>query len=369
MMMERRRARRRPPAQPGAAFVVLLAVLAALAALLRPAPARAGPVRLRFPVRLEYTRGSGAQHCPGEEFLRAEITRRLGDLDPFHPDAPHTVTASVTREEATLLALMELRDATGTVLWVDGFDSPEPCAALVSAMALAIVVEIETVSRTPAGDGEAGEPAAPAGPPSAPPQVETAEPAAPTRPPPVPPSTRPRGAIMEASKQRLRLEGGVGAVVAFGITPGAAGGMALSLAARSSDWSLGLEARALGAFSQKVDDVPIATSVWTAAAVGCLHRRVLYACGLAQVGAYRFAPEALVNIGPRAQPLIALAARAGGEWPLVPGVFVHGYVEVAQHLRDATLRRQWDAGAASQRVLWNASPVGMALGFGVTGTY
>jgi hypothetical protein len=359
---EQRRSHRRRAASPGTALAVLLAALAAVVALFRPAPAQAGPVQLRFPVRLEYTRGSGAQHCPGEELLRAEITRRLGDLDPFQPDASHTVTASVTRKGAMLLAVMELRDATGTVLWVDGFDAPEPCAALVSAMALAIVVEIETVGRTTAGGGEAAEPAAPAGLPPVPSAI----------PPPVPRAAPapPRGAIKEVSTQRMRLEGGVSAVVAFGITPGTAGGMALSIGARSSDWSLGLEARTLGAFSEEMDDVPIATSVFTAAAVGCLHHRLLFACGLAEVGAYRFTAETLVDVGPRDDPLVALAARVGGEWPLSARLFMRGYIDVVEPIRaKAALRRLPHGSTTSARTLWASPPAGIALGLNFTASY
>src|SRR5262245_37959730 len=134
------------------------AVMITGVALLSTGTARAGPRRVP-PVDLAYTRGRGAEACPGVEALRRAVLQEMG-YDPFtghtHPPetpkpaslppqafmAPETpdpppvrrhsegpalgaaarpparrLRVSIERREDELVVEMELRDEAGDLLW------------------------------------------------------------------------------------------------------------------------------------------------------------------------------------------------------------------------------------------------------------
>jgi hypothetical protein len=352
-----RRASGRRSRGPAFLFVV------AAAAVFRPTPAHAQKVKtVRVPVRLEYTRGHGAERCPDEAFLRSETILQLG-YDPFEADAPLTVTARVERQGRELVAAMKMLDRDGQTLKADGFGTTGGCKTLVASVALGIAVWLWKPADPPAPPEPAPPPAVPC--PACPPPRSAPEPPRREKPPP-PSAVAPQVAI---PAERVRMDVGLGAVTAYGILPGVAVGMGLSLGVRQSDWSFALEGRGFGSLSHKIDNVPIATTAFVAAAVVCPRFRPFFGCVLAEIGTWRFVSEGAVNVIPLESPFLAFAARAGGEWALSDRLSVHGYAEGSVPAWAATLRRDESGASTSERVLWTPRPVGVAFAVGLVATY
>jgi hypothetical protein len=350
------RHRRLPPT-----FVVSLIAAGHLFAVGR-ADAEVGPPKVA--VRLEYTRERGAERCPDEEFLRAEAANLIG-FDPFQPDATFYVVARVRRQEPEMVASIWLRNRDGVTQWADEFGTNGNCETLVKAVALSIVAGNQYNPALLPPPAKEKEPAPePPGPPLPTPAPEAPRHDAPSKPAPAGDRTAP------APPERWQMEAELGAVVAFGVTPGIAAGPMLSVKRRWSEVvSAGVEARGLASLSSEVEDIPVATSVFTVAAVLCLHRRPVFGCGLAELGAYRFVPEAPNTIRQSTHPLLAVAARLGVEWPLSGNLAAHGTLDVIRSVADADLSLDPHRGPTSSRSLWASLPVGVALGFGLATTF
>jgi hypothetical protein len=342
-----------------------LLFVAAAAVLFRSAPADAQVKTVRVPVRLEYTRGRGAERCPDEAFLRGETSVLLG-YDPFEADAPLTITAHVERQGRELVASMEMLDREGQTPKADGIGTTGGCKTLIASVALVISVWIWKPAEPP-------EPLAPActAAPVCPPAL-----ACPACPPPSSAPELPRCEKLPPAlpaavpAERVRMDIGVGAVTAAGMMPGVAVGMGLSLGVRQSDWSFALEGRGFASLAREIKSVPIATSAFVAAAVVCPRFRPFLGCMLAEVGTWRFVPqEPRGDITPRDAPFLAFATRLGGEWSLSERLSVHGYAEGIVPAWAATLRRGGNGASTSERVLWTPLPVGVAFAVGLTATY
>jgi hypothetical protein len=202
---------------------VLFAVAAV--ALLRPAPAHAQVKIVHVPVRLDYTRGRGAERCPDEAFLRAE-TIPLLSYDPFEVDAPLTVKAHVERQGRELVASMELLDREGHTLKTERIGTTGGCRTLVATIALGISVWLWT----PADPPQPPVPVCPQAPPcpACPPPSPAPEPPHQEKPPPA----RAVAPPVVAPAERAQVEMGVEAVMAYGMLPGVAAGMGLSFGVR-----------------------------------------------------------------------------------------------------------------------------------------
>ncbi|WP_441288581.1 hypothetical protein ACSRUE_42690 [Sorangium sp. KYC3313] len=355
-------------------------MVAALAAQLAAAPVRAdsGPPRAR--VRIELTRGPGAERCPDERFLRAEIARRMG-FDPFDAEAPLTMAVSMEQGQRELIASIYLRDRRGVVIWTDGYRARGDCRALVSTVALSIAVQLDETGELPAPQAAPApreEPATSAEAPCSPERPCAGQPAPP--PSEAPPARRqgkapparelrsvrapPSSSAGQAAAERIRWSVGAGATMALGLTPGVAVGPTLAVTGRWPAWSVALEARGLSSLSTNVDDVRVATSALTANAALCLHRQFLFACGVGELGVLRVVPEA-----PRiARMLLNLRAgiglRAGVRWPLSEGLSGYGTAEAVQRTIDASLLRRGGI-AEAERAIWSAPALGAAFGIGL----
>ncbi|MGK4004436.1 hypothetical protein WMF31_17505 [Sorangium sp. So ce1036] len=345
-----------------AAFASLVAVaVAQLAAA--PVRADSGPRQAR--VRLELTRGPGTERCPDAQFLRAEIARYMG-FDPFDAEAPLAITASMEQEQGELIASIYLRDRPGLVLWADGYRTRAACKTLVSTVALSIAVQLDEMGeRLPpqATPAVPGEPAAPAEAPCSPERPCAAQPALPpSEAPPV--RAQPPSSAGHAAGGRFRWTAGAGATIALGLTPGVAVGPALSVAGRWPAWSVALDARGLSSLSSDVEDVRVATSALITNAALCLHRPVLFACGVGEIGVRRVVPEAPVSGGSLLYLRAGIGVRAGVAWPFSESLSGYGYTEAVQRLVDSSLLR--DEGIAeSERTLWSAPALGVAFGIGL----
>ncbi|WP_437690756.1 hypothetical protein [Sorangium sp. So ce176] len=362
-------------------------MVAALAAQLAAAPTRADSGPRRAPVRIELTRGPGAERCPDERFLRAETARRMG-FDPFDAEAPLTVAVSIEQGQGELIASIYLRDRRGLVLWADGYRTRDDCKTLVSTVALSIAVQLDDTGelpppqaapapqREPATRAEAGcSPERPcAGQPAAP--SSEGQPAAPSsevppaRPPSKAPRARPPGKARpsisagQAAAERFRWAVGAGATVALGVTPGVAAGPTLAVTGRWPAWSFTLEGRGFSALSTDLAGIRVATSALTTNAALCLHRPVLFACGVGEVGVRRAVPEAPRSGGPLLYLRVGIGARAGVAWPFSENLYGYGYTEAVQRLVDSSLLRRGGI-AESERAVWTAPAVAVAFGMGL----
>jgi hypothetical protein len=347
------------------------AVAAATAAwvLLCVAAARAAPDLPHPAMRLEVLRGPGAEACPDAALLRAEVTRGLG-ADPFQDDAPRVLTVTIAQAGPELTASMALRESENAdeTTWAEGFSTRRGCEALLSGAALAIVAQILSAPERappPSEPSPALEPSAPPSPPL--PQARRAAPE-PVRLPEHPKAPTPPEAAPSPSEP-LRLEAGLGATLGLGITPGAAAGMTLSFGVRRPAWSLAVEGRGLVSVAQEVEAVPLGTSAFTMAAVGCLRSSHLFACGVASVGVVRFAARSPWNLALRNDALLGCGARLGSDWPLLDRWSAHGYAEATVIVADAVLRRQSDPRNVPGAIMWSSPPLAATLGLGITAAF
>ncbi|WP_437307439.1 hypothetical protein [Sorangium sp. So ce388] len=342
------------------------------------APAHAEPSSTPTRVRLEFIRGPGAEHCPDEQFLRAETVRRMGGVDPYDAEAPLTMTASIERHRDELAASMFLRDSNGRGLWADGFSSRKDCKRLVAAMALSIAVLLDDTAELPAA------PASPAAPPEPAQPSEQAlppeEPCSPDRPcppqpvpapAPAPPSRKTppvraptRSSAPALAAERFRWVAGLDAVVGLGLTPGVSVGPALSIGGRWPAWSVALEVRGLSSLSAEVEEVPMAASFFMTNAALCLHRHALFACGTLELGMLRAAPEVPLGAASFMNFGVGLGGRLGIDWPFSTSLSARGYLDVAQVLTGVAIGRRPNLQRPGS-ALWSSPDVAGTLGLGV----
>ncbi len=242
--------------------------------------------------RLTYVRGAGAERCPDEAALRGAVAVRLG-YDPFRADGSLQIAATLERASRGLVARVDVRGADGQPRGTRELSgSATDCAALASAMTLALSIAIDPMHltrATPPATGTTPVSAGPAAPPtpdarpeprsvSASGSASTASTASPDVRPASPRPVRHWDAVLR-----------VGGVFSIATEPSLTGGLVVGVEARASIASLGIEVRG---------DVPGATSgnfgerVWATiihgALVPCLRLTfdpvALRACGVASLG-------------------------------------------------------------------------------------
>lgn len=133
---------------------------------------------------LSWARGEGAEACPATRALAADVERRLG-RKVFDSSAEQAFEVQVTKSSGRYHSDVFVRDAEGRTLGQRALESDEPdCSAVfgATALAIALVIDPEAASRTPAAspataEFDAAPPAPPAPvPPPTPPPVASAEP-------------------------------------------------------------------------------------------------------------------------------------------------------------------------------------------------
>ncbi|KYF60121.1 hypothetical protein BE08_33275 [Sorangium cellulosum] len=152
--------------------------------------------------------------------------------------------------------------------------------------------------------------------------------------------------------------------MALGLTPGVAVGPTFAVTARWPAWSVALEARGLSSLSTRVEDVRVATSALTASAALCLHRHVLFACGVGELGVLRAVPELPITPESLLGLHVGIGVRAGVIWPFSESLSGYGYTEAVQRLVDWSLLRH-EALAESEHSVWSAPAIGGVLGLGL----
>ncbi|WP_061605801.1 hypothetical protein [Sorangium cellulosum] len=325
-------------------------------------------------MRLEFIRAAGAEHCPDEQFLRAETARQMGGVDPYDANAPLTMTASIEHRDGELVGSMFLRDGNGRGLWADGFSSRKDCRRLVAAMALSIAVLLDDAAELPAAPAAPAAPAKTAEQPVPPqepcspdqPCPPQAAPAKSTTPAPLetPPARAPQSSAPPVPAERFRWVAGVDAVVGLGSTPGFSVGPALSISGRWPAWSVALEVRALSALAGKIEAVDVSVSTITTDVVFCLDRRILFACGLAELGVLRAAPSVPFDAASRWNLGAGMGVRAGIASPLARNVSARAHAEVVHPVVGAAILRHPGA-PTPERPVWSAPALAVALGIGL----
>jgi hypothetical protein len=304
-------------------------------------------------VRLEYSRGAGAETCPDDAGLRAAVMARLA-YDPFREGATTTVVTSVQARRKELRARIELRDAQGVVIGSRELVSPDSdCSELARAVALAIAIAIDPVSvlRVPLPAPPAAivppmlsEPAAPPSPPEA---------TLPPPPPPVPVATP--APPPAAAKPHLRATSAV--LLGAGPTPRLTPGARLGVGARWPSVSASVEASGLWPTTASSAQGDVRAFVVTGSVVPCLHEGPLLACGVISAGPLR-------GEGSRAATTLFAAAggRAGAEIPLGRSIALGLAVEADVSLTPTSLRR-------GETEVFRTPPVFGTLAAGLTGDF
>lgn len=316
-----------------------------------PASAQTPPA-----ARLVYARGSGAGACPDEVALRTAVAGRLG-YDPFRPDAPLTVAATIARSRGALRAEVEVRDAAGQVSGSRQLTSSQnDCAELSAAMALAISLAIDPL-------GAHREPAprpAPAPAPPTPPPVP-----APPAPSPAPaPMLAPAPSPREAPRPiRVEVNATLGALLALLSAPAPTAGLTASVGLRWRAFSLNVEGRVDLPAEAPVQSGSVSTWLALAMLAPCVHQNLarsgsLAACALGAVGAMQGASANLTAPVRDSTFYAAAGMRLAYESPRL-GVFaLRAHGDLLATLTPTAVR-------FSGREVWSSPVVSVALGAAV----
>jgi hypothetical protein len=338
------------PAQAApAARVALLFV----AATLTVAPAAAAPLPARpASVRLSYARESGAERCPDEAVLRDSVSSRLG-YDPFDPAAERTLRVVVRRTRGTLVAQIELLDASGHAQGERRLEgSSDDCVELGSAMAIAASLGIDPLAATAAPQAR---------PPSVPPPVPHEEqaaapppPAAPSSLPPVPPP-----AVASEPTIPIRARFAVAGVAAIGVAPASpAWGATFAAGFRRAWASVDLEGAADWAPTAERDGAGAKSALYMVSVVPCVHLGIGVGCALGGVGA--LAATGVLNTPLSDHAFYAdFGLRLGVEVPVTAHFFVQARVDALATLTHVTYT------VDNGQPFWATPPVSAALGLGV----
>jgi hypothetical protein len=242
------------------------------------------------PVRLSWVRAAGADACPTERRIAAQVAERLG-RNPFSVDAAQSIEAYVARSERGWHAEIHVRGRDGTRVGSRDLTSEAAdCAGIEAAAVLAIVLAIDPDAlaagppRPPAPSEGSPPPSAPRAFAPPPPDVPPPLPAWVPPEPPTPPAER-QGLGPGASTIALRVGTGLGLLPRVGAALSLAGhvGVARSvqisaealwlpeMAATDPRISFGLAAGALGACVRALQrgrvDLAACASLWG----GALH--------------------------------------------------------------------------------------------------
>ena len=299
-------------------------------------------------VRLAYTRGEGAEHCPDELELRNAVTARLG-YDPFEQGADHVLSATITHQGGKLVGRMSVRDADGALEGSRDITSSEnDCSELSSALALAISIAIDPLSLTRPQ---------PAPVPSAP-----ACPKAPTPPCPVlPEPPAPAPAPEPEPDHPIGFRASAGFHGAFGAAPGpAAFGLAAAAGIRWRALSVAVGGRIDFPSSKDAGVGTVSSSLVLGTLAPCGHVSIFSGCALAVVGALRGE-----NVGAQVRdttPFAAAGARAGLELPIYGALGVRISADLL-----ATLTRT--ALSIDDVEVWTTPPAHGAVGIAILGDF
>lgn len=259
-----------------------------------------------FPTsRLTYVRNKGAESCPSEEVVRAEVASRLG-YDPFFVWAERTIVAQVWREPKGYRASVQLLDDKGVVSGSRSLRShSDDCNELVKAAALAISIGIdpESATRPPGTPPQTPDPvrAEATVPPAS--TERASEPAPPNLVRDLPPN-RDQSPEPIQPQPRVGLKAGAGLWSAVNLAPAiSVGGTAF----------VGVEWRWFEVFAEIRKSLPassagVAADLLVGAVVPCARYEFLFVCGDVAWGALRLEGERAESVS-----YLAVGGRIGAQ--------------------------------------------------------
>jgi hypothetical protein len=271
-------------------------IFAALLVLLSSSLARAAEPPARPAVRLLYER-SGLKGCPDEQGFRDVLRARMS-FDPVSAEAETHLAVTIVRAGQAYKGRAELRDGDGAVLWPRSLGPFADCQSLVEGLGLAVSIKLDP------GGAE--------GPKAPPPSVV----ATPSEEAPAPSPRR------EALKVRHWIHMGASMVLGLGVAPRAAAGVVMDVGFRLPTWPealwVALEVRAYPPAEGPADMGIKRVRTWqvTGAAVPCGHWRMLFGCGVLEIGTIWGTAGALGAEHLQTARLVHLSVggRVGAEW-------------------------------------------------------
>lgn len=283
------------------ARAALLAVVLAL---------RAGPAladSLPRSMRLEYTRGPGAERCPDEQSFR-DVTESRMSYPPFLPEAFARLVVTLTRKGQQFQGRVELRDGDETLLWERDLGPLPSCADLLVGLGVSTAIHLDLVPAPTPAPAEQTEP-----------KARPMESEAPAKPPselksPSPVKWSPPIAPLAARQ----LFAGGGLAVGLFVAPRPAFGLTLDAGIRWPKLSLALEGRVYlpaQSVGAEPDSALVTTSRLNGAIVFCSYLTTWFGCGLGEAGVL----WAKVNTNPPftgSRLYAAGGGRLGKEFPL-----------------------------------------------------
>jgi len=268
------------------AFLALLFLLST--------PAWAADAHPRPLVRLTYERG-GIKGCPEEQLFRDVLRARMS-YDPFSAAAETRLVVTIIRKGQAYGGRAELRDKSGAVLWPRALGPFADCQSLVEGLGLAVSVKLD-----PAG-------------------VE-----GPKAPPPlIAPEKESTASTLRTDEPKVRpwINSGASIVLGLGVAPRPAVGIAVDVGLRLPTWPealwVALEVRVFPPAEGPADVGTKRVRTWqvNTAAVPCGHWRMIFGCGVMELGSL-WGTSTTIR-GGQAQTAqlfhFAVGGRAGAEW-------------------------------------------------------
>ncbi|APR80640.1 Hypothetical protein A7982_05987 [Minicystis rosea] len=299
------------------------------------APPASSATHVHVAATLDLSHAADLDHCPTEQTLRHEVSRRIG-YDPFARDADGSpfgkVRVTIARSPKGLVATYAHEDPKGALQWSRTYEVPGPadadaCDLVFAALGAFLAIELSAfANELPPSPAEPGAPS----PSPLPKRVEI------TAPPPSPP----RPSI-------VRGEAGIGAFLGGGTGPGLAAGGALQVGLAVAPFD---DPRSRLSFSGEARihaphvENEIRSRLYTGSLLACFLRDWIsgpqatfggLACATGTAGFLDSTKQALngpVSLTSRAS-YVALGARLGLETRLGAAVIlrIHGQVLPALH--------------------------------------
>ena len=344
----------------------LASAVTGLAVLLSPVPTRAAPSAAPSEtpkVRLVYLRDGvvPAELCPEEAEVRSMVAARLG-YDPFSASAARIVVVRLTRRGAAVVGHFEEHGDDGRETGTRDISSAKgDCQEVVSALSIAVAIDIDPLSATRPPTPATSATTSPAAPMSAAPPASLPPPPSAQAPPaavPVPPREKPVGSDLP-----WQLRAGGGAVVAVGAAPSVDAGLVIYAGVRRGMLSVALEGRAdFPVSAQAVDGGSVSASLAMASLVPCIHRAILRGCAVAGVGVLRGAGAGVTNPQEDTKPYVAMGGRLGIEAKVTGPLFFDAHADALLAATRITLR-------LDGRDVWTTPTIGGVFGAGLSATF
>lgn len=303
-------------------------------------------------VQLQYEREPGTESCPGEDELRSAVAARLG-YDPFSPSAKRTVVVRLARRPRELAGRVEVRDDQGVITGTRDLTSPtRDCRELIAALSVAAAIGIDPVH------GMTGTPA----PKTVPAEIPYDESAA-VHDSSVSPVSVPVSEAREPTvpREQVHVRGSIGALVAAGAAPAPAIGFLLGIGVRRGPLSIGVDGRADLPSSTGVTGGSVSASLLLVSLVPCLHYKIMSACALGGIGAFRADGQGVTDPQHVAKPYGAVGGRLAIELPVGSVLAFRVHADLLATLSQTTLR-------LDNHDVWTTPPLSGAGGLSLVGT-